>query len=113
MGKDVDQLAEGVARIEAPHAPGFVGRSVFDGEAGRLHPLEHGVDIVDLALYLPRHFRNRSQMAVLVAMNDHELRDIGLTRLDVVMVSAVPPSRDPTEALASIVQERRRWTRGR
>ncbi|MDQ0473113.1 DUF1127 domain-containing protein [Labrys wisconsinensis] len=62
--------------------------------------------IADLALYLPRLRRNRAQLTRLHAMNDHELQDIGLTRLDVVSAGALPPSHDPTELLASIVRER-------
>src|SRR3546814_18612259 len=47
MHQDVDQLAERVAHIEAAHAPGFVGRAVFDGEAARAPAPQRFVQVVD------------------------------------------------------------------
>src|SRR6516162_5325645 len=43
--EDADELSEGVADVEAAHAPGLARGSVFDGDAGRSHPLERLVDI--------------------------------------------------------------------
>jgi uncharacterized protein YjiS (DUF1127 family) len=66
---------------------------------------------------LPRQvlqfYRNRRHMVALADMTDHELNDIGLIRADIVAASAMPLAEDPTAALAGIVQERRRWRRGR
>ena len=45
-------------------------------------------------------------MSQLARMSDYELRDIGLTRQDVVDVSALPLDEDPTALLA------RRQSRG-
>jgi hypothetical protein len=39
-------------------------------------------------------------MSQLARMSDYELRDIGLTRQDVVDVSALPLDEDPTALLA-------------
>jgi uncharacterized protein YjiS (DUF1127 family) len=42
----------------------------------------------------------RRAMSQLARMSDYELRDIGLTRQDVVDVSALPLDEDPTALLA-------------
>ncbi len=42
----------------------------------------------------------RRAMSHLARMSDYELRDIGLTRQDVVDVSALPLDEDPTTLLA-------------
>ena len=42
----------------------------------------------------------RRAMSELARMSDYELRDIGLTRQDVVDVSALPLDEDPTALLA-------------
>jgi uncharacterized protein YjiS (DUF1127 family) len=42
----------------------------------------------------------RRAMSQLARMSDYELRDIGLTRQDVVDVSALPLDEDPTAMLA-------------
>jgi hypothetical protein len=52
-------------------------------------------------------------MATLAALSDHELNDIGLTRADIVSVSALPAAQDPTAALAAFAQERHHRRRGR
>ena len=59
--EDADELSEGVADVEAAHAPGLARGSVFDGDAGRSHPLERLVDIVDL----DRQIRRRRAGATL------------------------------------------------
>jgi uncharacterized protein YjiS (DUF1127 family) len=66
---------------------------------------------VRLILKPVRFYRTRSDMAELLALSDRELRDIGLTRYDLRAASAHPIDNDPTDALARIVQERRRWRR--
>ncbi len=48
MGEDVDEVAVGVAHEEASYAPGLVGRTIFDGNAGMADPLQRFVEIVDL-----------------------------------------------------------------
>jgi uncharacterized protein YjiS (DUF1127 family) len=58
-----------------------------------------------------RFYQTRSAMTRLMALSDHELRDIGLNRGDLISVSGTGDA-DPTLALARMVQERRRWRRG-
>ena len=57
--EDADEPSEGVADVEAAHAPGLTRG--FDGDAGRSHPLERLVDIVDL----DRQIRRRRAGATL------------------------------------------------
>jgi uncharacterized protein YjiS (DUF1127 family) len=59
-----------------------------------------------------RFYKNRSEMAPLMDLSDHELRDIGLTRADLITVSGMTSDADPTMILARTVQERHRWRRG-
>jgi uncharacterized protein YjiS (DUF1127 family) len=70
----------------------------------------------DLALALlwkpARFYRNRREMAELAAMSDRELGDIGLTRCDLMAISAHLSDEDPAAALADSSRESRRW-RGR
>lgn len=56
--------------------------------------------------------RHRRDMAILAAVNDHMLADIGLTRGDVNDAFAEPLWRDPTAVLAARAQERRYSRRG-
>jgi uncharacterized protein YjiS (DUF1127 family) len=57
--------------------------------------------------YPIKFYRARSEIALLAGMDDHQLRDIGLTRIDVANAAALPPERSPTAALAAMVNERR------
>ena len=58
-------------------------------------------------------WRIRQEYALLAGMSEHELRDIGLSRQDVVDVSAYTGGEDPTLMLAKRAEERRRWSRRR
>jgi uncharacterized protein YjiS (DUF1127 family) len=58
-------------------------------------------------------WRVRQEYALLAGMSEHELRDIGLSRQDVVDVSAYKVGEDPTLMLAKRAEERRRWSRRR
>ncbi|WP_406855685.1 DUF1127 domain-containing protein [Alsobacter sp. KACC 23698] len=58
-----------------------------------------------------RYVAARRNLAILAAMSDLQLRDIGLTRSDIRNVTALPRDEDPTPLLADIVQERRRRRR--
>ena len=51
--------------------------------------------------------RNRRDVTQLAEFDDRMLRDIGLTRSDVLDAFAEPPWRDPTEILAQRAAERR------
>jgi len=87
-------------------------RSIHETSVGRV--LRTGfARAIELAQVPVRYYRGRSQLRALAAMSDHELRDVGLTRGDLASVTALPAGVDPTSALASIVNERRRWQRGR
>lgn len=57
-------------------------------------------------LWLPRYWKARRQMAVFVAMSEHERRDIGLTAIDIEHALALPVARDPTELFARVVSDR-------
>ncbi|MFK8032884.1 MAG: DUF1127 domain-containing protein [Hyphomicrobiales bacterium] len=52
-------------------------------------------------------WKNRRMMTKLVTLDDHMLKDIGLTRGDLRMVSALPYSDDPTSRLRVLAVERR------
>ena len=54
----------------------------------------------------------RAAMRQLAHMSDYELRDIGLTRQDVVDVSALPLDEDPTALLARRRDAAREWQKG-
>jgi uncharacterized protein YjiS (DUF1127 family) len=54
-----------------------------------------------------RHVRARRNLAVLAAMSDMQLKDIGLYRADVMSATALPRDEDPTPQLAALVRERR------
>jgi uncharacterized protein YjiS (DUF1127 family) len=56
-------------------------------------------------------WRIRQEYAVLAGMSEHELRDIGLSRQDVIDASAYKAGEDPTQMLATRAEERRRWSR--
>ncbi len=65
------------------------------------HVVSHSVGVVRRALSWPaRVGAARRAMTQLARMSDYELRDIGLTRQDVVDVSALPLDEDPTALLA-------------
>jgi uncharacterized protein YjiS (DUF1127 family) len=57
-------------------------------------------------LWPVRAARTRKVMHQLTSMNEHQLRDIGLTRDDIISAQAVPLDQDPTYLLASRAQER-------
>ncbi|WP_306261518.1 DUF1127 domain-containing protein [Pararhizobium sp. IMCC21322] len=48
----------------------------------------------------------RSTMTQLVTLDDHMLRDIGITRCDVNAAATLPYSNDPTSRLRTLAQER-------
>lgn len=58
-------------------------------------------------LWPVRVARARREVARLSAMSEYELRDIGLSRVDLADVSALPLDEDPTLVLARKVEERR------
>lgn len=60
-----------------------------------------------------RAWQIRQEYALLAGMSEHELRDIGLSRQDVVDVSGYAVGEDPTLILAKRAEERRRWSRRR
>lgn len=60
-----------------------------------------------ILLWPVRFYRARQEFAVLAALSDHDLKDIGLTRTDIANVTALPRDVDPTTVLASVVAERR------
>lgn len=62
--------------------------------------------LTSVLLWLPRFWKVRRQMAALVAMSEHERRDIGLTACDVENALALPVDRDPTEMLARVASDR-------
>lgn len=55
---------------------------------------------------LIRAFLNRRRIAALLELSDHELKDLGLSRLDVRQVLKLPISVDPSEALREIARRR-------
>lgn len=59
-------------------------------------------------LWPVRFYRARREFAALAALNDVELRDIGLMRSDIISVTALPRDIDPTQELARRAAERRR-----
>ena len=62
---------------------------------------------IDAALTWPFHCaENRRTLAALAAMDDHVLRDIGLTRHDLRAALSLP-ARDSTDLLAARRDERR------
>jgi uncharacterized protein YjiS (DUF1127 family) len=70
--------------------------------AGRLRGLA-----LRILLWPARYYRARQEFAVLAALSDHDLKDIGLTRTDLANVTALPHDVDPTTHLADLVEERR------
>ena len=58
-----------------------------------------------------RAWQIRQEYALLAGMSEHELRDIGLSRQDVLDASACKAGEDPTLMLAKRAEERRRWSR--
>ncbi len=65
------------------------------------HAVLHTAGALRRALNWPaRVGAARRAMSQLARMSDYELRDIGLTRQDVVDVSALPLDEDPTALLA-------------
>lgn len=52
-------------------------------------------------------WKNHRMMTKLVTLDDHMLKDIGLTRGDVRLASALPYSNDPTSRLRVLALERR------
>jgi uncharacterized protein YjiS (DUF1127 family) len=55
----------------------------------------------------------RRNLAVLAAMSERQLQDIGLSRADISNVTALPRDEDPTALLADLVGERRAHSRRR
>ena len=58
-------------------------------------------------LWPERELEARRDITLLAGMNEHELRDIGLTISDVASASALPMDADPTVFLARQVHEAR------
>jgi uncharacterized protein YjiS (DUF1127 family) len=67
--------------------------------------------VIRIAAYPVRFYQARRDIALLAAMDDAQLRDIGLSRIDVANAAALPLERSPTEALSELVAERRRHPR--
>ena len=86
-------------RPVARSSPPLAGFGVAAG------PLWRG--LARAAAWPARAWRARRHLAELGAMSDLQLRDIGLTRADVISATAFPRDEDPTERLALVVQERR------
>lgn len=67
------------------------------------------LDVLDQVLLWPaRALENRRLLDGMAAMNDHELRDIGLTRQDLRDATALEPGRDPGLLFAARAAKRRR-----
>ncbi|MFO1150009.1 MAG: DUF1127 domain-containing protein [Alsobacter sp.] len=62
-------------------------------------------------LWPVRVYKARRDLAVLGALSDHELKDIGLLRTDLSAATGLAPDEDPTLRLAHIVDDRRRYRR--
>jgi uncharacterized protein YjiS (DUF1127 family) len=60
-----------------------------------------------------RAWHGRREIITLAALSDHELRDIGLLRADVLQAAGADLGEDPTIVLARIVQERNATRRSR
>ncbi|MCB1496911.1 MAG: DUF1127 domain-containing protein [Bauldia sp.] len=65
------------------------------------------------AVALLRAWRNRHQVARLLALDARMLSDIGITPGDVRSAMAMPVSSDPSSHLADLAQERRTAQRAR
>jgi hypothetical protein len=61
-----------------------------------------------IALWPARAWKARRDFAQLAVLNDRELADIGLTRLDLMAADAHPPDVDRTAILAASAEEKRR-----
>lgn len=84
----------------------------FDGQSKSRQAVQQTWTVLAKALAYPiRFYQARRDIAQLAAMDDTQLRDIGLTRFDVANAAALPLDRNPTEALSNVVAERRRNTR--
>ena len=68
--------------------------------------------VLRLATWPVRFYQARRNFAVLAAMSEYQLKDIGLTRQDILNVTALPRDEDPTPELARMVRERQS-SRGR
>jgi uncharacterized protein YjiS (DUF1127 family) len=80
--------------------------------SGPSQAVQQTLAVVSKVLAYPiRFYQARRDIAQLAAMDDTQLRDIGLTRFDVANAAALPLDRSPTEALSTVVAERRRNTR--
>ena len=81
----------------------------FDALQSSGGALQRGWTVLGWVLGWPaRVYRVRQMMHDLAGLDDHELRDIGLTRLDLAAASALAPDADPSLALKRRVEERRR-----
>ena len=58
------------------------------------------------AMSLARGLRNRRQISRLAELGDRELKDIGLTRSDVLGALSVPLYRDPSRTLTCVAAGR-------
>ncbi|TIQ27499.1 MAG: hypothetical protein E5X48_32720 [Mesorhizobium sp.] len=75
--------------------------------ASPLRPFRLLAAVTSALLWLPRFWKARNDLAALAAMSECERRDIGVTAFDIENALALPVGRDPTEALARIVDDRR------
>jgi uncharacterized protein YjiS (DUF1127 family) len=84
----------------------------IDGRSKPRQAVQETLAVLSKVLAYPiRFYQARRDIAQLAAMDDVQLRDIGLTRFDVANAAALPLDRNPTEALSNVVAERRRNTR--
>jgi uncharacterized protein YjiS (DUF1127 family) len=57
---------------------------------------------LSVLLGLLRAMRHRAEVRSLVELDEHILRDIGLSRADVLAALAQPPHRDPSRSLDAV-----------
>jgi uncharacterized protein YjiS (DUF1127 family) len=62
-----------------------------------------------VALAPIRFYRARAELSALAALDEHQLRDIGLSRADLLAIDLSPMGATPTQRLSEIVGERRRY----
>ena len=72
-----------------------------------------GAILVRTLLWPHRFYQARRNFAVLASLNDHQLKDIGLSRTDLSDVTGLARDEDPTLVLEHRLQERRQNSRAR
>ena len=81
------------------------------GFLGAEHAASTGRKLVAYVQQIWRSYHNRRAIGRLMALDAHELGDIGLTRSDVAGALALPLSHDPSAHLAARLVEQRRIAR--